>query len=89
LYGAANRDPRKWEDPDKFDISRSTIGHLTFGVGVHNCAGQMIARLEAEAVLRPFVELVADLELEAEPVWRANNTLRTLQSLPIRVTPVG
>lgn len=85
FLGAANRDPRKWEDADRFDISRSTIGHLALGAGVHNCVGQMIARLEAEAVIRPFVELVADLELEAEPVWRPSNALRTLQTLPIRV----
>jgi cytochrome P450 len=84
---AANRDPRKWEDPEAFDITRSTIGHLALGAGAHNCVGQMIARLEGESVLAPFVELVSDLELESPPVYRANNTLRTLQSLRIRVTP--
>lgn len=85
--GAANRDPRKWEEPDKFDISRSTIGHLALGAGVHNCVGQMIARLEAESVLRPFVEQVADLEMEAVPTYRQSNMLRTLESLRIKITP--
>ena len=50
--GAANRDPRQWADPDRFDVTRQTIGvHRSFGVGAHVCIGQMIARLEAESIL--------------------------------------
>jgi 4-methoxybenzoate monooxygenase (O-demethylating) len=85
LPGSANRDPRKWPEPDRFDISRNTAGHLALGFGVHNCVGQMIARLEAEAVLKPFAERVASFELLEEPMYRVNNSLRTLDSLRMKV----
>jgi 4-methoxybenzoate monooxygenase (O-demethylating) len=85
LLGSANRDPRKWPEPDRFDISRNTGGHLALGFGVHNCVGQMIARLEAEAVLKPFAERVASFELLEEPMYRVNNSLRTLDSLRMKV----
>ena len=48
LLGAANRDPRKWPEPDRYDIDRSTVGHVGFGAGVHMCVGQLLARLEGE-----------------------------------------
>ena len=51
LLGAANRDPRKWPKPDRYDIDRSTAGHSGFGTGVHMCVGQLLARLEGEALL--------------------------------------
>jgi cytochrome P450 len=86
LPGSANRDPRKWPEPDRFDISRNAAGHLSLGFGVHQCLGQMIARLEAEAVLKPFAQRVASIELLEEPTHRANNSLRTLESLRMKVT---
>jgi 4-methoxybenzoate monooxygenase (O-demethylating) len=86
LLGSANRDPRKWPEPDRFNITRDTTGHAPFGFGVHNCVGQMIARLEAEAVLKPFAERVASFELLEEPQHRVNNSLRTLESLRMKVT---
>ena len=87
LVGSANRDPRRWDRPDQFDITRETIGQLALGHGVHNCVGQMIALLEGEAVLRPFAERVAAIELDGPAVRRPNNTLWTLESLPVQVTP--
>jgi cytochrome P450 len=51
LVGAANRDPRHYEDPETFDITRNPTDHLSFGYGIHGCAGQGLARLEAHAVL--------------------------------------
>ena len=85
--GAANRDPRKWDEADKFDIKRSTVGHLALGVGVHVCIGQMIARLEAEAILSALLRHVGSFELTAAPVHRLNNTARRLDTLPLRVRP--
>lgn len=85
LPGSANRDPRQWQNPDAFDISRKTDDHLSFGHGVHNCLGQMIARLEAEAVIRPFAQKVERFEITGPIDLRLINCLRTLKELPIKV----
>ncbi|MEI5681972.1 cytochrome P450 [Mesorhizobium sp. CCNWLW179-1] len=85
FLGAANRDPRKWPNPDKFDVSRDTAGiHVGFGVGAHICIGQMIARLEAEAILRAVVEAVDRLEPAGAPRFRPINQMRQLDYLPLR-----
>jgi 4-methoxybenzoate monooxygenase (O-demethylating) len=51
FMAAANRDPRKWDNPDTYDLSRQTSGHVGFGFGIHQCLGQMVARLEGELML--------------------------------------
>ncbi|SDG05252.1 hypothetical protein SAMN05216553_10588 [Lentzea fradiae] len=84
---AANHDPRRWEDPDRFDITRRANGHLTFGKGVHACVGQMLARAEVTAVLSAFVRRVKSVELVGEPVKLDSNWLRGWEHLPVRVTP--
>jgi len=84
---AANRDPRHWEDPDKYDITRKAMGHLTFGRGVHACVGQMLARAEVTAVLKAFVERVESFELTGEPTYLDSNWLRGWHHLPVRVVP--
>lgn len=87
--GAANRDPRQWNNPDQFDITRKVLGtHRAFGFGSHICIGQMIARLEAECILGAIAKRVKSVELAGAPEYRLVNTLRTLDSLPLRVTPV-
>ena len=60
LLGAAIRDPRKWPHAESYDIERSTAGHVGFGAGVHMCVGQLLARLEGEALLAALAALVAD-----------------------------
>lgn len=85
FIGSANRDPRKWENPDVYDLHRSMGGHLAFGSGIHTCIGQLIARMEAEAVLGALLDRVKRIELTGEPVYRPLNTLRTLDKLPIRL----
>jgi cytochrome P450 len=83
--GAANRDPAQWSEPDRFDISRSTIGHVGFGGGIHGCVGQMTARLEVEMVLRALVAKVTSIEIIDEPRRHLHNTLRGFTTLPVRV----
>lgn len=88
FLGAANRDPRQWPEADTYDIQRKTLGHVGFGAGIHVCVGQLLARLEGEAVLSALAERVRTLEVAGTPERRFNNTLRGLRHLPIRVTPV-
>ncbi len=87
FMGAANRDPRRWERPDDYDISRPTAGHVGWGVGIHACVGMLLARLEGECVLTALARQARTLEITAEPERRCNNTLRGLASLPLRATP--
>jgi len=85
FLAAANRDPRRWERPDTFDVTRRATGHMTFGTGIHGCVGQAVARLESEAIFRALARHVASFELTGEPELRLNNTLRGLDSLPLRI----
>jgi hypothetical protein len=87
FLAAANRDPRRWERPDEFDVKRRATGHMTFGTGIHGCVGQAVARLEAEAVFGALAKRVASFEMTAEPTRRLNNTLRGFDTLPVRVVP--
>ncbi|MFI6350983.1 cytochrome P450 [Streptomyces sp. NPDC050560] len=87
FFSGAARDPRRWQDPDGFDIRRRAVGHTGFGSGIHGCVGQMVARLEGEAVLGALASRVARWHLDGEPEVRLNNTLRGLARLPVRVEP--
>jgi 4-methoxybenzoate monooxygenase (O-demethylating) len=85
---AANRDPRRWERPNEFDITRRTSGHVAFGTGIHGCVGQVVARMEAEAVLNALRTRVRRIELDGEPVLKPTNWLRGFERLPVRVVPL-
>ncbi|WP_181320656.1 cytochrome P450 [Saccharothrix carnea] len=85
FLGAANRDPRHWAAPDRFDIRRRASAHLAFGTGIHACVGAAIARLEAECLLSALVRQVRSLELVGPPRPRFNNHLRALATLPLQV----
>jgi cytochrome P450 len=89
FLAAANRDPRKWENPESFDITRRAAGHVGFGTGIHGCVGQAVARLEGELVLTALAKRVAAIEIVGEPKRRFNNTLRGLASLPVTVRAVS
>jgi cytochrome P450 len=86
FLAAANRDPRRWPDPDRFDIGRRAVGHLGYGAGPHACVGQMMARLEGEVVLAALARRVHTLRACGEFRRRPNNTLYGWASLPVRVT---
>jgi 4-methoxybenzoate monooxygenase (O-demethylating) len=85
FFAAANRDPRRWDAPDMFNIERASSGHLGFGFGIHQCLGQMMARMEAEVVLDALAPRVKSLRLTGAPVRRINNMLHALASLPIEI----
>ena len=87
FLAAANRDPRRWDRPDTFDVQRRATGHMTFGTGIHGCVGQAVARLESEAVFAALAKRVASFEMTGEPKRRLNNTLRGLDTLPLRIVP--
>ncbi|MDR3464616.1 MAG: cytochrome P450 [Xanthobacteraceae bacterium] len=86
FLGAANRDPRRWHEPDRYDITRQTSGHVGFGSGIHMCVGQLVARLEGEVMLAALARRVASIEISGPVKRRYNNTLRGLDSLPLTVT---
>jgi len=85
FFAAANRDPRRWENADSFDITRNASGHVGFGFGIHQCLGQMVARFEAEAVLTAMVERIAEVRLAGPVERRLNNTLRAVSKLPLEL----
>ncbi|NIH66407.1 cytochrome P450 [Modestobacter marinus] len=86
FLAAANRDPRRWTDPDTFDLGRDPSGHVGFGMGLHQCVGQHVARLEAEAVLTALSRRVRTIALAGPAQRHHNNTLRAWHSMPVRLT---
>jgi hypothetical protein len=87
MLASANRDPRKWSDPDRYDIERRPSGHMALGSGIHGCVGQAVARLEGEVVLTALARRVKRIELDGAHTRRLNNTLRALDTLPLRLIP--
>jgi 4-methoxybenzoate monooxygenase (O-demethylating) len=85
FLAAANRDPRRWSNPESFDIERRASGHVGFGFGIHQCLGQMVARLEIELVLLSLISRVRCIRCVGQPLRRMNNTLHALASLPVEV----
>jgi 4-methoxybenzoate monooxygenase (O-demethylating) len=83
VLAAANLDPDQWENPDAFDIGRRTTGHLAFGVGIHACVGQNIARAEGEALFGAIARRVHAMTPAGAAVWRPNNAIHALDRLPL------
>ena len=84
LLGAGNRDPARYDDPERLDITRENVRPLSFGGGIHHCLGAQLARLEGEIVFRALAERLPKLRLDNidNPQWRPTLTLRRLASLP-------
>jgi len=86
VWGAANRDPRRYENPDQLDLSRPALRHLAFGNGIHHCLGAPLARQEARAILTLMLTQIPDYEV-AGPVKRNVNMVSTrgIDSLPVEI----
>lgn len=87
FLGAANRDPRRWSNPERFDVERAASGHVAFGSGLHQCVGQWIARAEAELLLNALAPRMKSIRLAGLPERRLNNTLHAIRRLPIEIEP--
>lgn len=85
---AAGRDPGKYENPDEFRVDRDlTGGHLSFGFGIHTCAGQAIARIEARALLDAMVKRIVRIDSVGEPRQAVNYQAFAHEYVPVRLTP--
>ncbi len=84
LFGSANRDERRFVDPDRFDIRRNPTDHLSFGRGVHRCVGANLAQEEIKAVLAQLADRVERFDV-VDRVWRRNNALHGLERLTVSV----
>jgi hypothetical protein len=87
LMNAANRDPRAYDDPERLDLERNGVPHLTFGFGAHICLGFPLARLEGQIALPAVLARWRHLELAGEPPeWMDSMVLRGMKTLQLRAT---
>lgn len=83
VWGAANHDERRFEEPERFDIHRQDNRHLALGHGVHFCMGAHLARLEGRVAFEELLARIPDYALETEPRWQASAWARAYASVPI------
>jgi len=87
ILGAANRDPSKFEQPDRLHIGRLGNRHLAFGLGPRFCLGAMLARLEGAVAIRALLQRFSSLALTTgSPVWRNSTETRGLLRLPVSLS---
>lgn len=85
MFASANRDPAKYDDPARFDVTRDVHDHVGFGLGVHMCMGMHLARLEMQSLVRALRRRVARFELTDTPRIALNNSIRGYATMPVKV----
>jgi cytochrome P450 len=86
MINAANRDPAQFPDPDRFDITRRPNRHLSFGLGIHICAGNALARIEAQIAFQRLFRRFPKLALKSSAVIAPRVRFREISSMHISVT---
>jgi cytochrome P450 len=87
LTGSGNRDERRFEDPDRFDIHRDVGQHVTFGYGIHFCLGAALARLEGRIALDEVLQRFRDWDVVSdEAVMSSTSTVRGWETMPVTVS---
>jgi cytochrome P450 len=82
--GAANRDPARFPDPDRFDVTRQHAGALAFGHGAHSCIGAGLTRMQTPIVVGALLQGAPDLELDGDPIWSPVPGIRGVDGLAVR-----
>lgn len=85
LFGSANRDPKRFEQPETLNLARPDNAHVSLGGGIHYCLGAPLARLELAASFGALLRAAPELRLAAEPVWKPNFVMRGLEELLVEV----
>ena len=83
VWGAANHDERRFEEPERFDTHRASNRHLALGHGVHFCMGAHLARMEGRVSFEALLERLPEFELAGEPRWQPSRWARAYQAVPI------
>src|SRR2546425_804761 len=85
ILAAANRDPNKYEDPDRFDVARNPTDHVAFGDGIHFCLGAALARLEGQIAIGTLLRRFPNLQLlDDQPEWAGTSAIRGVTSVRLR-----
>ena len=85
LFGSANRDPEKFENPDTLDLARADNPHVSFGAGIHYCLGAPLARIELAASFGELLREAPGMRLAGEPEWKAGFVIRGVRELLVEL----